>query len=78
MEAYVITVKFKRTLSHSNSSRTLAVPLILIEYMEALDCVEVILTLQDRDHIVIELIRPSLPVKEAEEHKDNRSGRELK
>ena len=76
MERYNLSkLKFKRKLSHGKSSRTLAIPPILIEYMEALDCVEVILTLQDRDHIVIELIRPSLPVKEAEEHKDNLSGR---
>lgn len=63
----VSNLKFRRKLSRGKSSITLAIPPILIEHMDALDCEEVFLTLQDRDHIVIELIRHSLPIKETED-----------
>ena len=77
MERYRLSnLKFRRKLlNHTGNSRMISIPPLFLEGMEALDCKEIYFTFQDRDHIVIELIRPSLPVKEAEEHKDNLSGR---
>lgn len=38
----------------------ISLPPVLLENMDTLGCREVVLTVQDRDHILIEFVRPEV------------------
>lgn len=50
--------KIKRKFVNRNGdSRMLSIPPFFLENMNALDCKEVVMTVPDKDHILIEVVR---------------------
>lgn len=47
----------RKIVNRRNDSGMISIPPYFLENMEALDCVEVILTVPDKDHILIEVVR---------------------
>lgn len=47
----------RKIVNRHNYSGMISLPPFFLENMEAMDCREVILTVQDRDHIVVEVVR---------------------
>lgn len=51
-------IKIRRKFSNRvGDSRMLSIPPVLLENMEALDCDEVLISVIDRDHILLEVVR---------------------
>ena len=47
----------RKIVNRRNDSGMISIPPYFLENMGALDCVEVILTVPDKDHILIEVVR---------------------
>ena len=53
-----MNLKIKRKFVNRNGdSRMLSIPPFILENMEALDCREVVISVPDRDHILLEVVR---------------------
>lgn len=51
-------IKIKRKfVNRMGDSRMLSIPPFFLENMGALDCREVIMSVQDKDHIIVEVVR---------------------
>ena len=54
----MVEIKVRRKFfNRIGDSRALSIPPFFLDAMEALDCKEVVMTIPDRDHILIEVVR---------------------
>ena len=51
-------IKFRRKfLNRVGDSRMVSIPPVLLENMDALDCDQVIISVLDKDHLLLEVVR---------------------
>lgn len=47
----------RKLLNRVGDSRMVSIPPVLLENMDALDCEQVIISVLDRDHLLLEVVR---------------------